>query len=78
VGRKLTMLLTVLALPGGLMLLFAIAVAVVILRSQRGQRLFARLEPRLPRRLRAPVGRLLALVTGEKLFLPAPDPVPPA
>ncbi len=71
VGRKVTMLATLIMLPGGLMLLVAVALAVVLMRTERGKRLLVPLKRRIPPRLRVHAKRVLALVTGEKLFLPA-------
>jgi hypothetical protein len=72
VGRKLTMLATVVVLPGGLLLLIAVALTIVLMRSGRGRRLLLPLKRRVPPRLRASVKRVLAIATGENLFLPAP------
>lgn len=68
VGRKLTMLATVLVLPGGLVLLVAVALAVVLMRTARGQRLLVPLKRRVPPRVRFHIKRLLGLLNGEKLF----------
>jgi hypothetical protein len=70
VGRKLTMLATVVVMPGGVVLLIALALAIVLMRTQRGQRLLVPLKRRVPPRLRVHAKRVLALVSGEKLFLP--------
>jgi len=75
VGRKLTMLATVLVVPGGLVLLVAVALAIVLMRTATGQRLLVPLKRRVPPRVRARAKRILALATGEKLFLPAPTRV---
>lgn len=71
VGRKLTMLATVMVLPGGLVLLAAVVLAIVLMRTPRGQRLLVPVKRRIPPRLRAHAKRVMALVTGEKLFLPS-------
>jgi hypothetical protein len=71
VGRKLTMLATVMVLPGGLMLLAAVALAIVLMRTEYGKRLLVPVKRRIPPRLRVHGKRVLAVVTGEKLFLPA-------
>jgi hypothetical protein len=78
VSRKLTMLGMVVVLPGGLLLLAVVALTVVLMRSERGQRLLASLERRIPPRLCARVRRVKALIAGEKLFLSAPPRVPSA
>jgi hypothetical protein len=75
VGRKLTMLATVMVVPGGLVLLLAVVLAIVLMRTARGQRLLIPLKRRVPPRLRAQAKRVLAIATGEKLFLPAPTRV---
>jgi hypothetical protein len=69
------MLATVVVMPGGVVLLIAIALAIVLMRTERGQRLLVPLERRVPPRLRAQVKRVLAIVSGEKLFLPPPTSV---
>ena len=71
------MLATVVVMPGGVVLLIAIALAIMLMRSERGQRLLVPLKRRVPPRLRARVKRVLALVSGEKLFLPPPSSVRP-
>jgi hypothetical protein len=62
------MLATLLVLPGGLMLLASVAFVVVLMRTERGQRLLVPLKRRVPPRIRANAKRVLALVAGEKLF----------
>jgi hypothetical protein len=69
------MLATVVAMPGGLMLLLAVTLVIVLMRSARGQRLLAPLGRRVPPRLRAHAGRVFAAVTGEKLFRELPTAV---
>jgi hypothetical protein len=64
------MLATMMVMPGGLVLLIAVALAIVFLRTSRGQRLLVPLQRRVPPRIRAHVKRVLALAAGEKLFLP--------
>ena len=71
----MTMLATVVVMPGGLMLLLAVALVVVAMRTARGQRLLLPLKRRLPPRLRAHARKVLSVVTGEKLFLGAPSAV---
>jgi hypothetical protein len=69
------MLATVMVMPGGVVLLIAIALAIVLMRTERGQRLLVPLKRRVPPRLRARAKRVLAIVSGEKLFLPPPTSV---
>jgi hypothetical protein len=69
------MLATIMVVPGGFALLAAIALAIVLMRTRYGRRLLIPLERRIPPRLRAHGKRILALATGEKLFLPAPTRV---
>ena len=64
------MLATVLVLPGGLVLLAAVVLAIVLMRTAHGQRLLIPLKRRIPPRVRAHAKRILAIVSGEKLFLP--------
>ncbi len=66
----MTTLATVLVLPGGLMLLAAVTLLIVLMRTARGQRLLLPLKRRVPPRMRARVRWILAVVTGENLFLP--------
>ncbi|HEX8954092.1 MAG TPA: hypothetical protein VF945_19690 [Polyangia bacterium] len=75
-GRKLTMLAAVLVVPGGLIVLVALALAIVLMRTDAGQRLLVPLERRVPPRLRAYALRIRAIATGEKLFLPAATRAP--
>jgi hypothetical protein len=65
------MLATVVVMPGGLMLLLTVALVVLLMRSERGQRLLAPLARRLPPRLRARARRVFDTLRGEKIFLPA-------
>jgi hypothetical protein len=69
------MLATMMVMPGGLILLVAVALAIVLMRTPRGQRLLVPLKRRIPPRVRAHAKRLMALATGEKLFLQAPTQV---
>ena len=69
------MLATMMVMPGGLVLLVALALAIVLLRTSTGQRLLVPLKRRVPPRVRVHAKRILALATGEKLFLPAPTRV---
>jgi hypothetical protein len=71
------MLATMMVMPGGLILLVAVALAIVLLRTSTGQRLLLPLRRRVPPRLRVHVRRVLAIATGEKLFLPAATQVRP-
>lgn len=77
-GRKLTILATVVLMPGGLVLLASLVLLVALARTGRGQRALAAFKGRLPPRLQHPVRRVLALASGEKHFLPEPPPVRPA
>jgi hypothetical protein len=73
------MLATVLILPGGLMLLAAVTLVVLLMRTQRGHRILVPLQRQVPPRLRAQAKRVLRLVSGEKDFLSDPPPaLPPA
>jgi len=69
------MLATIVVVPGGLVLLVALALAIVLMRTATGQRLLIPLKRRVPPRLRVHAKRILAIATGEKLFLPAPTRV---
>ena len=66
------MLATIVVMPGGLVLFVALALAILLMRTDRGQRLLVPLKRRVPPRLRVHAKRILAIATGEKLFLPAP------
>jgi hypothetical protein len=74
--RKLTLLTTILVLPGGLMALCAIAVALMLMRSDGGRRMLVGLKRRLPERLKAPLRRALLVASGEQLFLARPTRLP--
>ena len=76
-GRKLTLLATVVVMPGGLALLASLLLLVLLARTGRGQRALAAVRRWLPPRLQQPLGRALALACGEKLFLSGPPPVGP-
>jgi hypothetical protein len=78
VSRKLTILATVVVMPGGLVLLASVLLLVVLARTPRGQRALVAVNRRLPLRLQHPLRRLLALVHREKLFLSGAPPVGPA
>jgi hypothetical protein len=78
VWRKLTMVVTALAVPGGLVALCAIMLLVVMARSPRGQVRLRALGRRLPRRVKAPLKRLMVLMGGERDFLAVATPVHPA
>ena len=72
------MLATMVALPGGLLALFAIALVVVMARTARGRRTLLALKPRLPLRLKTSFKRALRLVDGENWFPLGAPPVHPA
>ena len=72
------MLATMVALPGGLVALFAIALVVVMARTTRGRRTLLALKPRVPARLKTSFKRALRLVDGENWFLLGAPPVRPA
>jgi hypothetical protein len=72
------MLATVFLIPGGLLLLVAVALVIVLARTSRGQRVLASCKRRVPPSVRVRVKRVLALVRGENIFLPQPPPVRPA
>ena len=74
-GRKLTMLATVVVMPGGLLLLLSVAFVIALMRTSRGKQLLAPLGRRIPPRLRAQGRRVFAALVGEKLFLGPPSPV---
>jgi hypothetical protein len=63
------MLAMAVALPGGLMLLVAALIVVLLAKTDRGQKLVLSLEEHLPRALRAPVERTISLLRGEDYFL---------
>ena len=69
------MLATIMVVPGGLVLLVALALAILLMRTETGQRLLVPLKRRVPPRLRVQARRILAVATGEKLFLPAPTQI---
>lgn len=48
VTRKISLALTIAALPGGLVALCALALLVLLARTDRGRRFVARLTPQLP------------------------------
>jgi hypothetical protein len=75
VGRKVTMLATVLVLPGGLLLLAAVALTILLMRTPRGQRLLIPFKRRIPPRVRAHAKRVMAILAGEKIFLPETNTV---
>ena len=72
VWRKLTMVVTALAVPGGLVALCAIMLIVVMARSPRGHLRLRALGRRLPQRIKAPLVRLMVALTGERSFLAGP------
>ncbi len=65
------MLATIMVVPGGLVLFVALALAIVLMRTDAGQRLLVPLKRRVPPRIRVQARRILALASGEKLFLPS-------
>ena len=73
--RKLMMLATLVALPGGLVALCAIAIVVVAARTVRGRQALLALKPRLSPRLKATFKRALKLVDGENWFPLGAPPV---
>lgn len=76
-SRRLTLLLTVVVMPGGLVLLASILLMVAFARSARGRRALAAMRRRLPARLCHPVRHLLGPARGEKPFLSGVPPVGP-
>jgi hypothetical protein len=75
VGKKLTMVGGMVVMPGGLIILGAIIVIVLLARTARGQRALYSVKRRVPPRLRAHIKHALTILTGEKLFLPPPPTV---
>ena len=71
------MLATMVALPGGLVALIAIALVVVLARTARGRKALWALKPRLPLKLKASFKRALRLVDGEHWFPLGAPPVHP-
>jgi hypothetical protein len=69
VARKLTLLATVVVMPGGLLALCAIACALMLMRSDSGRRALSLLKKRIPARVKAPLAKMLRLMRGEQLFL---------
>lgn len=70
------MLATVVVMPGGLVVLVALACAFLLMRSTRGRIALASLKKRVPDRVKAPLRRLLVLAQGEQLFLEPPTQAP--
>jgi hypothetical protein len=68
VARKLTMLATVVVMPGGLLILCAIACALLLMRSESGRRALELLRKRIPARVKAPLCQLLGFLQGEAVF----------
>jgi len=66
------MLAMAVLVPGGLMALCAVALMLLLARTERGRRWLQPLKRRLPARLERPLRRTLALVRGEKQFLAEP------
>ena len=75
VGKKLTMLTGMLLMPGGLVVLLAITLVVLLARTARGQRVLYSVKRRVPPRLRVHLKRALMLISGEKLFPRLPPSV---
>lgn len=73
--RKLTLLTTVVVLPGGLLALCAFAIALMLMRSDGGRRVLDGVKRRLPERVKRPLKRALVIARGEELFLPRPTRV---
>jgi hypothetical protein len=73
VWRKLTMVVAVLAVPGGLVALCAIMLVIVMARSPRGQLRLRALGRHMPVRIKAPLRRLMVTLAGERLFLVGPS-----
>lgn len=69
------MLTGMVVMPGGLVLLAAIALVILLARTARGQRLLYIVKRRVPPRLRAHLKRGLIMLSGEKLFLQPPPTV---
>ncbi len=74
-GRKLTMVATLVVMPGGFVVMLSIVLLVLFARTARGQRALVGIKRRVPPRLRARVKQALVLVRGENLFLPPPPPL---
>jgi hypothetical protein len=75
VWRKLTMLVTALAIPGGLVALCAIVLVVLMARSPRGQVRLRAIGRRVPQRIKTPLVRLMVLMAGERGFPVGPTAV---
>jgi hypothetical protein len=78
VTRKLTLLATMLVMPGGLMLLLVVALALVAWRTERGRRALMLLKPRIPARVKAPIRKILVLASWENVFPLPPTQAPSA
>jgi hypothetical protein len=76
VARKLTMLATVVVMPGGLFMLCAVACVLVLMRSDSGRRVLVLLRKRIPPRVKAPLCQLLRFLRGEQLFRASSQHVP--
>jgi hypothetical protein len=72
VTRKLTLLATMVVMPGGLLILAAIVCALILTRTPRGRRALVGLKKRIPDRVRAPLRRMVVLARGEQFFLTPP------
>jgi hypothetical protein len=72
VGRRLTLLATLMLLPGGLIVLMALVVALVIMRGERGRSLMRAAASHLPARWQVSIERMLG--GSEKSF---PRQLPP-
>jgi hypothetical protein len=69
VARKLTLLATVVVMPGGLLALCAIACALLLMRSDGGRRALSLVKKWIPARVTAPLCKMLRRMRGEQLFL---------
>lgn len=76
VTRKLTLLATMVVMPGGLLALVAIGCMLVFLRTRRGRIAFDAWKLRIPPRIKAPLRRLMVLARGEDLFRSGPRQLP--
>ena len=69
------MLTGMLVMPGGLVVLCAIALVILLARTARGQRVLYSIKRRVPPRLRGHIKRVLTLLSGEKFFPRLPPTV---
>jgi hypothetical protein len=75
VTRRLGMLAAVAMLPGGLVVLCALACVLLLMRSEGGRRALNRLEGRIPPRVKEPLRKVLLLARGEQVFLRRAPPI---